>query len=62
MQNRVRGLKQVSQIIVVGGEKTLLNVLFNKIVNTCHKADRTFYLENKTKHWAHLGFYEMSAQ
>lgn len=48
MQNRVRGLKQVSQIIVVAGEKkTLLNVLFNKIVNTCHKADRTFYLEKK---------------
>lgn len=48
MQNRVRGLKQVSQITVVAGEKkTLLNVLFNKIVNTCHKADRTFYLEKK---------------
>lgn len=48
MQNRVRGLKQVSQIIVVAGKKkTLLNVLFNKIVNTCHKADRTFYLEKK---------------
>lgn len=30
-----------------GGKKTLLNVLFNKIVNTCHKADRTFYLEKK---------------
>lgn len=30
-----------------GEKKTLLNVLFNKIVNTCHKADRTFYLEKK---------------
>lgn len=30
-----------------GKKKTLLNVLFNKIVNTCHKADRTFYLEKK---------------
>lgn len=30
-----------------GGKKTLLNVLFNKIVNTCRKADITFYLEKK---------------